>query len=66
MKAPDSKPRFQSSNRHYHRYREDNRRWDDWVDSSPKPGPRKRWRWISTLVFLIGMGVALLFAFGIL
>ncbi|HEY1121849.1 MAG TPA: hypothetical protein VGE67_09620 [Haloferula sp.] len=66
MKTPDSKPRFQSSNRHYHRYREDNRDWNEWVDLAPKPGSRKRALWISTSMVLVAAGVALLFVFDVL
>ncbi|MEK7953486.1 hypothetical protein [Luteolibacter soli] len=66
MKTPEARPRFQSSNRHYHRYREDNRGWDDWVDPAAQRGSWKRWLWISTSVVLAGAGVALLFYFDIL
>ena len=66
MKTPDSKPRFQSSNRHYHRYRVANRDWNEWVDLAPKPGARKRTLWISTSAALVAVGVALLFAFDVL
>lgn len=66
MKTPEAKPRFQSSNRHYHRYREDNRDWNDWIDPAPKPGSRKRTLWISTSAVLVALGAALLFALGVL
>lgn len=50
MKTPDSRPRFQSATRHYHRYREENRDgWSDWVDGTKKPGKSKhpgRWKWL--------------------
>lgn len=46
MKSPDSRPRFQSAKRHYHRYREQQQGgWNDWVDGGKRPkrggGPRK-------------------------
>ncbi|WP_193213463.1 hypothetical protein [Luteolibacter marinus] len=44
MKTPDSRPRFQSSNRHYHRYRQDQpEEWRTWIDGSHgTPGRRRR------------------------
>ncbi len=57
MKTPDSRPRFKSATRHYHRYREENRDgWSSWIDGS-KPGPngrgaRRKWM----LATLIGLG----------
>ena len=57
MKTPDSRPRFKSATRHYHRYREENRDgWSRWIDGS-KPGAngrgaRRKWM----LATLIGLG----------
>lgn len=57
MKTPDSRPRFKSATRHYHRYREENRDgWSRWIDGS-KQGPngrgtRRKWM----LATLIGLG----------
>jgi hypothetical protein len=47
MKSPDSRPRFQSAKRHYHRYREQQQGgWNDWVDGGKRPkrgrSPRQR------------------------
>lgn len=63
MKTPDSRPRFKSATRHYHRYREENRDgWSRWIDGS-KPGPsdrgtRRKWM----LATLIGLGATGLIA----
>ena len=66
MKKPEAKPPFQSSTRHYHRYREDNRDWNEWIDVAPKLGSRKRTLWISTSAVIIAAGAALLFVFDVL
>lgn len=54
MKTPDSRPRFQSATRHYHRYREENRDgWSNWVDGTKKAGKSKhpgRWKWLLAVV----------------
>lgn len=66
MKTPDSRPRFQAATRHYHRYREENSRWDDWIDPLKKPGrSRRRW-WIAACIALPAAAVALLFACDVL
>ena len=66
MKTPDSRPRFQSATRHYHRYREDNRRWDDWIDPTRKPGSKRRALWLAVAGVLAASGVACLFVFELL
>jgi hypothetical protein len=39
MKTPDSRPRFESKKRHYHRYQEEDRDgWNRWVGGNRKPG----------------------------
>lgn len=66
MKTPENRPRFQSSNRHYHRYRGENRDWKDWEEPETRPRPWKRTLWISTSVVLASAGLALLFVFDVL
>ena len=70
MKTPDSRPRFQSATRHYHRYREENRDgWKDWIDGS-KSGSgsrRARRKWIlATLIGLGATGLIVAVAYGII
>lgn len=59
MKTPDSRPRFQSATRHYHRYREENRDgWSDWVDGTKKTGPShrgRRARWLLAIGGVLGV-----------
>jgi len=70
MKTPDSRPRFQSATRHYHRYREENRDgWKDWVEGSKSgSGSRRgRRRWIlATLIGLGATGLIIAVAYGII
>jgi hypothetical protein len=66
MKTPETRSRFQTATRHYHRYRPDNRGWEDWIDRPSKPSPWKRALWISATVVLASAGVALLFVFDVI
>ncbi|MCW1922542.1 hypothetical protein OKA05_08245 [Luteolibacter arcticus] len=67
MKTPETRPRFQSANRHYHRFRSDNRGWDEWIDPARKPGSSRRMLWIAaTVVLATASVVVLLFAFNVL
>jgi len=67
MKTLQSRPRFQAATRHYHRHREENRDWKDWVDPEGRPGISRRKLWISaTAVVLTTATVAALFGFNVL
>lgn len=63
MKTPDSRSRFQSATRHYHRYREENRDgWGDWVDGTRKSGKSKhpgRWKWLLAVSAVVGLAALL-------
>jgi len=67
MKTLQTRPRFQAATRHYHRHREDNRGWDDWVDGARKPGTSRRRIWIAaSVVVLMSAAVMALFGFNLL
>lgn len=63
MKTPDSRPRFQSAIRHYHRYREEQHDWDLWTEGNQKPIPaeaknrsvKQVLTWIISSTFFIGL-----------
>jgi hypothetical protein len=56
MKTPDSRPRFQSATRHYHRYREENRDgWSEWITQKPTARKGKRWIWLTSATAICGL-----------
>jgi hypothetical protein len=64
MKTPESRPRFQTSTRHYHRHREESSRdWEDWIDGERKPGRSRRGWWIAAAISLAATAGVLIFAF---
>lgn len=63
MKTPDSRPRFQSATRHYHRYREENQDgWNDWVGGKKKPvksGRSGLWKRLLAVVGVLAVAALL-------
>jgi hypothetical protein len=60
MKTPETRQRFQSATRHYHRYREERRGWSDWIDPEKNGGPPRRLKWWLLSALLVAITGALL------